>query len=62
MVHKHLDFFKLHFLARPAPAIDLTAIHNELSSLRSDVYVILEMRGAYPEGAPTELDEDTILE
>lgn len=47
---------------RPSPTTDLTDILTELSILRANIDVILEMRETEPETTPPEFVEDSVLD
>uniref|UniRef100_M1DXW5 Integrase core domain containing protein n=1 Tax=Solanum tuberosum TaxID=4113 RepID=M1DXW5_SOLTU len=61
-VNKRLDAFEVRVLERSAPAIDLSALQDELASLRTDVDAILSTHTVEPQAAPTALVDDTVLD
>ncbi|KAG5596525.1 hypothetical protein H5410_037757, partial [Solanum commersonii] len=61
-INNRLDAFELRVLERPAPAIDLSALQDNIASLRSDVEAILVAPSVEPQVAPTALADDTLLD
>uniref|UniRef100_M1DI55 Integrase core domain containing protein n=1 Tax=Solanum tuberosum TaxID=4113 RepID=M1DI55_SOLTU len=61
-INKRLDAFELCILERSASAIDLSALHADLASLRTDVDAILAAPSVEPQVALTALADDTVLD
>ena len=60
-IRHHLDTFELRVLARPAPHVDVSTLHDVVESLRADINRILEARVPESEAPSVGPVEDTVM-